>query len=110
MNDNVLILGAILSLIFAQVIKHKLRKKEKETKEIPLAGGNKVAVFVAAILNPIAADIFFYFGWKKSFTKMAKSANKICWIIFGVEVVVGILLAILFINMGWIEVPVDAVT
>lgn len=94
------LIGFLLALIFAQVIKKKIKKAHPGASELSLTGKNKAAVVVASIMNPVFSSVFFYFGWKKSLPKMAQKANKIAWIVFGIECVIAFLIGIWMAKNG----------
>jgi len=48
-------------------------------------GNEKAIVWVANIINPVIAGFLFYYMWRKSFPNKAKQANRISFIVFGVE-------------------------
>lgn len=52
-----------------------------------LEGKEKVIVWIANIINPVIAGFLFYYMWRKGFPNKAKKANKISFIVFGVEMV-----------------------
>jgi len=52
-----------------------------------LEGNEKTIVWIANIVNPVLAGFLFYYMWKKTFPNKAKQANKISFIVFGVEIV-----------------------
>lgn len=51
-----------------------------------LQGNEKIIVWVANIINPLIAGFLFYYMWKKSFPNKAKQANKVSFIVAGVEI------------------------
>lgn len=52
-----------------------------------LQGNEKIIVWVANIINPLLAGFLFYYMWKKSFPLKAKEANKVSFIVVGIEIV-----------------------
>lgn len=52
-----------------------------------LQGNEKIIVWVANIINPLIAGFLFYYMWKKSFPNKAKQANRVSFIVAGVEIV-----------------------
>lgn len=52
-----------------------------------LQGNEKTVVWIANIVNPVLAGFLFYYMWKKTFPNKAKQANKISFIVFGVEII-----------------------
>ena len=52
-----------------------------------IEGNEKTIVWIANIVNPVLAGFLFYYMWKKTFPNKAKQANKISFIVFGVEIV-----------------------
>lgn len=52
-----------------------------------LQGSEKIVVWIANIVNPLLAGFLFYYMWKKSFPHKASQANKVSFIVFGVEII-----------------------
>lgn len=51
-----------------------------------LQGSEKVIVWIANIINPLIAGFLFYYMWRKSFPNKAKQANRVSFIVAGVEI------------------------
>lgn len=52
-----------------------------------LQGNEKIIVWVANIINPLIAGFLFYYMWRKTFPNKAKLANRVSFIVAGVEIV-----------------------
>lgn len=52
-----------------------------------LQGSEKLVVWIANIINPLLAGFLFYYMWRKSFPNKAKQANRVSFIVAGVEIV-----------------------
>lgn len=52
-----------------------------------LQGSEKIIVWVANIINPLIAGFLFYYMWRKSLPNKAKQANRVSFIVFGIEMV-----------------------
>lgn len=50
-----------------------------------LQGNEKIIVWIANIINPLIAGFLFYYMWRKSFPDKAKQANRVSFIVFGIE-------------------------
>jgi len=59
-----------------------------------LTGNEKLQVVITEFLNPIAAQAFYYFCWKKEFPKRAGQANKYGWLIFGLWIIIAIVMIV----------------
>lgn len=53
--------------------------------EDKLARNEKFIVWVANIINPLLAGFLFYYMWRKNFPNKAKQANRVSFIVFGIE-------------------------
>jgi hypothetical protein len=51
-----------------------------------LQGGEKTVVWIANIVNPLLAGFFFYYMWRKTYPSKANQANRISFIVAGVEI------------------------
>lgn len=60
-----------------------------------LEGNEKVIVWIANIINPVIAGFLFYYMWRKRFPNKAKRANRVSFIVFGIEAIAYILYKIL---------------
>lgn len=60
-----------------------------------LTGSEKAQVIITAFLNPLVAQAFYYYCWKKQFPKRAGQANMYGWIAFGVELVLTVAVLVL---------------
>lgn len=56
-----------------------------------LEGKERLIVWIANIINPVITGFLFYYMWRKSFPDKAKQANRISFIVFGVELATYIL-------------------
>lgn|SRR3989338_6423254 len=61
-----------------------------EVSQSPLSTSEKIIVWLLCIVNPVFAVIVFYYGWRKRLPAKAKESNRIAFIVFFSEVVVGL--------------------
>jgi len=88
---------SLVVLIIAIWYTFKVRNQAKAGQAVnDLHVGEKVYVWVSCLLNPVFSGAFFYYGWKKLLPVKAKKANSISLWAFLIEVVLGILYAVLF--------------
>jgi prolipoprotein diacylglyceryltransferase len=88
---------SLLVLIIAIWYTFKVRSQAKAGQAVDdLHGGEKAYVWISSLLNPIFSGAFFYYGWKKLLPVKAKKANAISLWAFLIEVILGILYAVLF--------------
>lgn len=60
-----------------------------------LTGNEKAAVIITALFNPLVAQSFYYYCWKKRFPKRAGQANKYGWLVFGAELIIFIIFMVI---------------
>ncbi len=72
-------LGLIVAsyvLYFTNLIESKYKKNGSLTKN------EKISVWITVFLQPLLAQAFYYYCWKKEFPIRAAQANKYGWIAF----------------------------
>jgi hypothetical protein len=79
----IVLIGAVYFMITT-----KKKAPAGQPSEEPLAGNEKLIVWLLCLLGPVVSGAIFYYGWNKVLPKKAKQANKISWLAVGIWLVV----------------------
>jgi len=74
--------------------------KHNDINHSGLTSDEKLMVWLVCIFDPIISGAIFYYGWKKKLPKKASQANKISWMVVGIELGL-LLLWFLFIGAAF---------
>jgi hypothetical protein len=86
---------AVLVVGFAVMTKAKSDVLPGTSSPLPLSSGERVIVWVLALLNPILTGLIFYYGWKKRLPIKAKQANTITLWAFVIVIAVAVAVNVL---------------
>lgn len=92
----------ILTIILFGFWGAKSKTKEELQEELQhfvvsvegLTKNEKIAAWIFSIINPVITGAIMYYMWRKRYPTKAKKANNISMIVFLVEFVLGILIAV----------------
>lgn len=86
-------LGIVLEMSLLVFVLYYIRKIETRAMgDSELTGREKKVVLMTEFLAPVVAGAFYYYCWKGKLPTKAKWANRSSWIIFGLQLITGLVL------------------
>ncbi len=70
-------------------------KKKAFVSDEPLDSREKIVIWIFCLLAPVICGGVLYYMWRYKYPTKAKQANKISWIAFSIEAILGIVLKLL---------------
>ncbi|CAN5706034.1 hypothetical protein BH11PAT2_BH11PAT2_06050 [soil metagenome] len=98
--SDLTLLALLVWCVLLMTNKRKQAKANPSESNRTLTRGERMQVWIICVLQPLWAGFIFYYGWRRPLPVMAKQANRISWIAFGIELGVFILGLVLYLTLG----------
>lgn len=94
--SSLILLALIIWIIWLMLSRRKQAKLDPTSCNRALTRNEKIQIWIQCLFQPIWGGAILYYGWRTPLPTMAKEANRISFIAFGIEIILVVIGIVVF--------------